>query len=243
MWSDVLVAFISLVAGAVAAVTGFGIGSLLTPLLALQVDTRVAVAAVSIPHLIGTAVRFWLLQGEVDRRVLSRFGLASAAGGLVGAVLQGWASGRWLSATFGFLLIFAAASEVAGLTRRMHLRGWVAWLAGACSGFLGGLVGNQGGIRSAALLGFDLSRQTFVATATAVALLVDCARVPVYLVTQYDEATDLVSWMAVATVGVTVGTILGNRVLVRIPDVWFRLVLVVVLVSLGGAMLVRAARQ
>jgi uncharacterized membrane protein YfcA len=36
-------------AGAIAAVAGFGIGSLLTPLLALATGTTVAVAAVSIP--------------------------------------------------------------------------------------------------------------------------------------------------------------------------------------------------
>jgi hypothetical protein len=54
----------------------------------------------------------------------------------------------------------------------MRFRGWVAWIAGAMSGFLCGLVGNQGGCGSAALLGFDLSKQSFVATATAVTLVV-----------------------------------------------------------------------
>ena len=49
-------------AGAVASVSGFGIGSLLTPLLALHAGTKTAVAAVSIPHLIGTAIRFWRLR-------------------------------------------------------------------------------------------------------------------------------------------------------------------------------------
>ncbi len=57
--------------------TGFGIGSLLTPVLALQVDTRLAVAAVSIPHLVGTSLRFWLMHGGVDRRVLWSFGLTA----------------------------------------------------------------------------------------------------------------------------------------------------------------------
>ena len=42
--------------------------------------------------------------------------------------------------------------------------GWAAWIAGAMSGFLGGLVGNQGGIRTAAMLGFEVPRQAFVAT-------------------------------------------------------------------------------
>jgi uncharacterized protein len=188
---------------------------------------------------IGTSLRFWLLRGGVDRRVFWHFGLASAAGGLTGALLQNAASNRWLTVVFGVLLLFASASEMTGLARRMRFRGAVAWLAGALSGFLGGLVGNQGGIRSAALLGFDLSKETFVATATAVALLVDGARMPIYLATQHEELAALWPWMALATVGVMIGTVVGNRVLKRIPDVWFRRVLAVILAILGSAMLAR----
>src|SRR5688572_27424534 len=117
MWPDALVVIIAAIAGAVAAVTGFGIGSLLTPVLALSVDTRVAVAAVAIPHVIGTAVRFWLLHGGVDRRVLWSFGLTSAAGGLAGAALYSIASNRWLNVVFGFLLLFAAISEATEIGR------------------------------------------------------------------------------------------------------------------------------
>src|SRR5688572_8556393 len=146
MTLDWLSLFVAALAGAVSAVTGFGIGSLLTPVFALSMDTRLAVAAVAIPHVVGTAVRFWLLQGGIDRRVLWSFGLTSAAGGLAGAALSRVASNGWLNVVFGVLLLFAAASETTGLARRMRFRGWIAWLAGGLSGFLGGLVGNQGGI-------------------------------------------------------------------------------------------------
>ena len=239
MWSEVLIVVVALVSGGISAVTGFGIGSLLTPVLALQVDTRLAVAAVSIPHVIGTALRFWLLQSGVDRHVFWSFGLTSAAGGLAGALLHSWASNRWLTMLFGVLLLFAATAEVTGLARRMRFRGWVAWLAGALSGLLGGLVGNQGGIRSAALLGFNLSKETFVATATAVALLVDGARMPVYLFMQYDEIAALWWWVLLATMGVIAGTVLGSRVLTRLPESWFRFVLALVLAALGVLMLTR----
>ena len=97
MWPEALILVVSAIAGGIAAVTGFGIGSLLIPVFALQVDTRLAVAAVSVPHVIGTAVRFWLLSGGVDRRVFWSFGLTSAAGGLIGALLQSRASNRWLN--------------------------------------------------------------------------------------------------------------------------------------------------
>jgi uncharacterized membrane protein YfcA len=239
MWSDVLLAAAAAIAGAVAAVTGFGIGSLLTPVLALSVDTRVAVAAVAIPHLIGTGLRLWLLHGAIEWRVLWSFGLTSAAGGLAGAALQGAAGNRWLNVLFGGLLLFAAASEVTGLASRMRFRGWFAWAAGALSGLLGGLVGNQGGIRSAALLGFGLSKEKFVATATAIALFVDGARLPVYLATQHRGMLALWPVIAIATGGVTAGTVLGSRVLVRVPEIWFRRVLALVLALLGAVMLLR----
>jgi uncharacterized membrane protein YfcA len=238
-WSDALTLAASVIAGGIAAVTGFGIGSLLTPVLALQVDTRLAVAAVSVPHVIGTAVRFWLLSGGVDRRVFWNFGLTSAAGGLTGALLHGWASNRWLTILFGGLLLFAAVSEFIGLAGKMRFKGQIAWIAGALSGLLGGLVGNQGGLRSAALLGFGLSKQSFVATATAVGLVVDGARMPIYLATQYQEMMTVWVAIAIATGGVVLGTLAGSRALARIPDLWFRRVLAAVLAGLGAAMVVR----
>src|SRR5688500_20132888 len=101
MLFDVLVVAVSVVAGVIAVVTGFGIGSPLTPLLALQVDTRLAVAAVSTPHVIGTARRFWLLKGGIDRKARWRFGATSAAGCLARAGLHSWPSGRSLAGETG----------------------------------------------------------------------------------------------------------------------------------------------
>jgi len=129
---------------------------------------------------------------------------------------------------------------MSGLARRMRFRGWVAWVAGALSGMLGGLVGNQGGIRSAALIGFDLRKELFVGTATAIALFVDGARVPVYLYTQHQEMRSVLLWIILAIAAVIAGTLLGTRALGRIPDVWFRRVLAVTLATLGVAMLARA---
>jgi uncharacterized protein len=122
----------------------------------------------------------------------------------------------------------------------MRFRGWVAWAAGALSGLLGGLVGNQGGIRSAALIAFDLRKEMFVGTATAIALFVDGARVPIYLYLQHEQMRVLTVWITLAIAGVVAGTLLGSHTLGRIPDVWFRRVLALMLAILGVAMLIRA---
>src|SRR5262245_13500965 len=230
---------VAFLAGAVAAVSGFGIGSLLTPLLAVRVGTRLAVAAVSIPHMTATALRLWIMRKDVDRRLLWSFGLMSAAGGLVGALLQSAADNPVLTLVFAVLLIFTGAMGLTGLSERMRFRGWVGWVAGAVSGLLGGLVGNQGGIRSAAMLGFDVPRRAFVATATAVGVIVDLARTPVYLATQGSELAGLWPWLVAAAGGAVAGTVTGERILRRLPEPLYRKLVAALVLALGLFMLSR----
>ena len=234
----VLLTLAGIVAGAIAAISGFGIGSVLTPLLAAWVGTKLAVALVSIPHFIGTALRFAVIRQHVNRSVLWSFGITSAAGGLIGAVLHVWLRSVVLGYVLGVLLVFAGITGLSGLASRMRLGRSTGMFAGALSGMFGGLVGNQGGIRSAALLGFDLKRDEFVATATAIALLVDVFRMPVYAVSQFGQMATQWPIMAVATVGVVIGTLSGKWMLSRIPQSVFRLMVACIVLALGIWMLV-----
>jgi uncharacterized membrane protein YfcA len=137
---------------------------------------------------------------------------------------------------FGALLIFTAAAELTGFGSRMRFEGRLASVAGAVSGVLGGLVGNQGSIRSAALLGAHVPKHVFVGTATAVALMVDAARVPVYLMRQHAAIGAVGWWVGIAVVGVIAGTLIGVQVLRWIPEASFRRIVGVLLGLLGAAM-------
>lgn len=222
-----------IVAGAIAAVSGFGIGSVLTPLFGASIGLKLGVVAASVPHVAGTTLRLWMVRGHLRRDLLLTFGLASAVGGLAGAALQSVATSPALTVVFASLLIFAGLGAVTGYASRLRFGRRGAVIGGALSGFLGGLVGNQGGIRSAALLGFDVPREAFIATSTAVALIVDAVRVPVYLVTQGDALRPHLPLLVVAVVAVTVGTLVGTRVLRGVPERVFRPVV-------GGLLIVLA---
>lgn len=230
---DLLVAAVAMLAGAVASVSGFGIGSLLTPTLALQMDPRLAVAAVSVPHVVGTALRFWMLRRHVDRRVLVSFGAMSAAGSLAGAAAGAVLRSEALLAILGTLLVVVGLGELTGWRKRLRFDGPWAWVAGAASGLFGGLVGNQGPLRAAAMLGFDLPKAAFVSTATAIALVVDAARMPVYAITQGPGLVAIAPLIAIATAGVVVGTIAGQHALAAVPERLFRTVVATLLVTLG----------
>jgi uncharacterized protein len=154
-------------------------------------------------------------------------------GGLAGALVHMWVSSRALAVVFGVVVALAGVSELTGWMRRVRWGRRSAWVAGAISGALGGMVGNQGGIRTAALLGFDVPKESFVATATAIALFVDGARLPVYLATEWREILRIWPLVLTATVAVVVGTALGTRILGRLPQAAFRRVIAALLVVLG----------
>ena len=80
---------IGVLSGGTAAVVGFGIGSLMTPLLLTRFTASLAIALVALPHLVATALRFVRHRAAIDRAVVWRFGVPSAIGGAVGGVLHG----------------------------------------------------------------------------------------------------------------------------------------------------------
>lgn len=230
---------LAVLAGAIAAVAGFGIGGVLTPAMAYWYPAKLAVAAVSIPHFAATAYRLWLVREHVDFAVLRSFGLMSAAGGLTGAVAQTWLASRYLEMVLAALLIFVGVGGWLGYTKRMRFTGIWAWLSGALSGFLGGLVGNQGGLRSGAMLGLGVPRDAFIATATATGVIVDIARMPVYLATQWEQLSRVGVPIATMTAGVLVGTVIGTKVLRTVPETWFARVVSALLLGLGVWLLVK----
>jgi len=233
----VLTIAVAVISSAIASITGFGIGSLLTPVLAIDLGIKLAVAVVAIPHFVATAVRFSTFYHKVDCHLLIRFGSASAFGGLAGALINTYISATPLVIIFGLLLAVAGLGSVTGRTNQFGLRGRWALAAGGLSGLLGGMVGNQGGIRSAALLGSHLDKESLVATATAIALLVDVVRTPVYLVTQGSDVLSqwpLILWLCG---GVVVGTFVGWRLLLRIREAWFRRIVGIIVLLLGLYML------
>jgi uncharacterized membrane protein YfcA len=226
-------------AGAIAAVSGFGIGSLMTPVLvfAMSLPTAQAVAVLAVPHALATAIRFARLRRDVHGPTFREFGVASAVGGLAGAALQSQLSSPVLTVVLSALLLLAGSMEL--LRRRVPLPQTSGWrlTGGVLSGLFGGLVGNQGGIRSAALLGFQLKPRQLVATATASALLVDAARVPIYFWSAGSVIADSVRLLLVMSAGVTVGTFIGVPLLGRIPESAYRRLVGALLIALAISLL------
>ena len=229
---------VSVLGGVTASLAGFGIGSLMTPALATRYSLADAVLAVSIPHAIATAVRCWRLRRSIEWRLLRSFGIASAIGGTVGALFF-LRSEAALGTILGLLLIATGISGLTSWTRHVRLGTAGSAMLGAASGFFGGIAGNQGGLRAAALTTWRLSPAAFVATSTAVGLMVDAARLPVYIAGSHADWRLLALPIATGTAGVLLGTLLGERLLLRLSAERFRQIVSVLITALGIWLLAR----
>jgi uncharacterized protein len=229
----VAVLTVGILSGATAAVVGFGIGSLMTPLLLTRFEPSMAIALVALPHLIATAVRFIRHRRNIDRRVLLRFGIPSAVGGIIGGFLSGVLRSEALVGVLGGLLVLTGIANLTNGFWRWHPGAMTAGITGWLSGVFGGLVGNQGGLRAAGLSAFNLEPRTHLATSTAVALLIDAGRTPFYLARSGGALWHLVVPIAAATIGCVAGTIAGERIFLRLSKETYRRVIGAAVLILG----------
>jgi len=235
---ELLVIVVGFFSGMTASVAGFGVGSFLIPIISIRAGTKVAIAIVALPHFFGTSVRFWLLKAKINRQILIRFGLLSAAGGLVGALLHIFFVSSLLQNIFAIMLSLAGILGVLQVSERIRLGKISASIAGLASGFFGGLSGEQGGIRSVALLNFNIEKETFIATASATSLIVDAVRMPVYFLTQPGLIAQFLGILILSTIAVIAGTLAGNIVLKKIPEKSFKQIVSLLILLLGIFLLI-----
>lgn len=218
---------------AVTLLTGFGVGTVLTPTFTLFYDVKTAVFLVSIVHLANNALKLGLFAKHIHKEVLWRFGAVSVAGAVAGSLLQGILSGPVVRIALSLFLIVSGAGEFLPKNLTLRFPRGIDILGGFLSGFMGGMIGNQGAIRSAYLLNYNLSKEAFIATATVIAIVIDLSRIPVYLLEQSAQFDQAGPQLAILIVIAFAGTLAGRRLLRLISLEKFRATVSVFILVFG----------
>ncbi len=210
--------------------SGFGLGTLLMPVVALFMPLEAAIAATAAVHLANNLFKAALLGRRADRNVVLRFGVPAVLAALAGAwlltrmaglrpLLDYHAFGRDLAVSpakliVGGLIAGFVLLELSPRFSKLSIDAKYLPLGGAISGFFGGLSGHQGALRSAFLIKAGLSKESFVASGVLIAVLVDVARMAVYGrdMIRHRETLD---WplVAAASLSAFAGAFLGARIL------------------------------
>lgn len=220
--------------------TGFGLGTVLTPIVALWYDAKSAVILVSIVHISNNLLKFSLFRRSVDLRIFLRFGLVSLAGAAVGGFLFTAFNEALVRVLLGAVLIGLGSMEFFPATFRRRIPPRLDTIGGFLSGLMGGLLGNQGAIRSAYLLNYNLSKEAFIATATAISLVIDLTRIPLYVWREADLLSSAWPSFLPIVFAAFAGTMVGTQMLKNISLERFRFVVARCVILMGIIILIRS---
>ena len=176
--------------------SGFGLGTILTPVMMIFFPTEMAIAYTGLVHFSNNIFKFLLVGKNIDKKVLIRFGLPSVIAALIGSYLLVLIDDNIVIFSYYFfdkkidvilvkflisiLLIIFAIIDLIPQINNLHFDKKYLPVGGFLSGFFGGLSGNQGALRSAFLVKHGLEKSVFVATTVAISSLVDITRLSVY---------------------------------------------------------------
>jgi uncharacterized membrane protein YfcA len=238
--------------------SGFGLGTMLLPVMVLFFPIDLAIALTAVVHALNNLFKFWLLGRHADKTVVLKFGAPAILSALLGAWVLLYLSnlkplftylayGRELQImpvklVVAVLMVIFALVELAPGGAPFSLPPRYLPLGGVLSGFFGGLSGHQGALRSPFLLKMGLTKESFIATGVVISLMVDIPRIVMYGLTLpglHLESNH--SLLAAAILAAFAGAWLGNRLMrkvtLRLVQVLVAAMLLAIAAALGSGLI------
>lgn len=228
--------------------SGFGLGTILTPVFALFFDLPEAITLTAIVHLLNNILKFGLIGKHIDKQTIIKFGIPAAFMAVLGAEILGLLEDlpvlyeyQLFDKTFeieaiklivGILIMIFAIIEWAKLLKKYASNNLI--FGGMLSGFFGGLSGHQGALRSMFLIQLNFSKETYIATGTAIACLIDIGRLTDYGGRYYHTSImDKASPLGVAIICAFAGAFIGKKALKKVTIDKIHVIVSILLIAMG----------
>lgn len=238
--------------------SGFGLGTILTPVFAIFFPIDIAIALTGVVHFSNNLFKIALIGRNTDKAVLLRFGIPAILASFAGAwlllkitvlptifVYELWGKTFEITAVkliIALLLIIFSILEISPSFQKIQFgKDKLVW-GGVLSGFFGGLSGIQGAIRSAFLTKSGLSKEAYIATGVVIACLVDFTRLSVYAsrfttANLHENMTLLISATLAAIAGAYFGKKLLKKVTLRSIQLLVAIMLILISITLGAGII------
>ncbi len=237
------------------------------PVFAIFFPVDIAIAMTAVVHFLNNLFKLTLIGKFANKNVIMQFGIPAILSAFVGAQTLVWVShvpallsynimGHRFSVMpvkvlIAILMIFFALFEIIPALQNLSFGRKYLSIGGVLSGFFGGLSGHQGALRSAFLIKCNLSKESFIASGTAIACMVDIARMFIYF-SHFIQGGDysisnlfkqdsnvLLLFLAVffAFCGALLGNIVIKKVTMRFIKIIVSTILFIIALGLGSGIL------
>ncbi len=233
--------------------SGFGLGTILTPIFMLFFPVELAIALTGVVHFFNNVFKIFLVGKDANFSVVLRFGIPAVIAAFLGAWLlikipdsaplfeYTIAEKSFVVFPVKFLiaiiLICFAIMDLVPYFSNLQFSKSKLPLGGLLSGFFGGLSGNQGALRTAFLIKAGLSKEAFVGTAVVISTLVDFTRLGVYA-SNFSSAglMDNTPLILMATLSAISGAIIGKLLFKKIKLRNLQILVAIMLIAISIAL-------
>jgi uncharacterized membrane protein YfcA len=234
LYMSVLVFFASVIG----TTTGFGISTVMIPVVLLFFPLSQTLLFVGIIHFFGNIWKLLIFRRGIQWRLILSFGIPGVIAASIGAYLVFNFSSSLLSRILAAFIIGYVVYIFINPDFRIKATQIAAALGGLSSGFLAGIFGMGGAVRSLFLSAFDLPKEIYIATGGAIALVIDISRLSIYLY-RGAHLPSLALWGMLLFIPISfIGAKTAKYIVDRIPQEYFRVVIAVFLLGLGVKLLI-----
>ncbi len=248
-----IVCVVSFFASGLTLFSGFGLGTILTPVLAIFFPVPVAVGATAVVHLANNLFKIVLVGRNANKGIVLRFGIPAVIAAFAGALLlnavsampalAGYSLGAraceitLVKLMIGILIIFFACLELIPRFQKAAIDQKYLPIGGILSGFFGGLSGHQGAFRSMFLLKTGIGKEEFISTNVVLAVIVDIGRLAVYgagfYAANFEMKVGIGELIMAATIAAFLGAYLGKTLIKKVTLRGVQILVGVMLILLG----------
>ena len=227
-----IIAIVAFVAALLTFFSGFGLGTILTPVMLIFFPPEIAISLTGIVHFCNNIFKLSIIGNQFNKEVLIKFGIPAVVFAFVGSYALFFISNdtlftysllgnnmnvSYLQFIIAIILIAFALIDLIPFFKKLKFNKSILPLGGILSGFFGGLTGNQGALRSAFLIKLDLDKTVFIATTVVISFFVDLTRIGVYFsnIKDFDISNYIVLGL-VAILSAVAGSFLGFKSLKKV---------------------------
>lgn len=234
--------------------SGFGLGTLLTPVFMAFFPVELAIGMTGLVHFSNSLFKVFLVGKNASKKILLWFGIPAITGAFLGAYLLFYIpnsaplytynafGNTWeiypIKISISVLLLVFALMDLFPKILQVKYSNKSLLTGGILSGFFGGFSGNQGALRSAFLIKVGLSKEVFVGTTVVLSCMVDFSRISMYsrklsLADVQENSLLLILAVSAAITGAILGNKLFKKVTIQFLQYFVACLLIVLSIALG----------
>lgn len=222
--------FFAFLAEVVATIAGFGSSTILVPIATAFFDIKTAIALVGLFHFLGQIVDGIIWWRYINWRIVFLFSVLGVFASFLGASLIAYLSPQIILFLLGLFLVGYSLFSLSGRILSLPKGNLAVIGAGGLVGFLAGIIGTAGALRTAFLATFKLEKKEFLGTSNAIAFFVDLTRVAVYLGSGI-LTLNFSWWLAILAVAI-LGSLVGRKFVLGINEgLFYKIVYVALLIA------------